>query len=71
VYDGFPAHVLDMQIRERNKILALGKEVTRRESVLAALQQKLAEVRSCISCSGLCFLHTAHYLHTYSPKFCE
>jgi hypothetical protein len=26
--------------------LALGKEVTRRESVLAALQQKLAEVRA-------------------------
>lgn len=44
VYDGYPVHVLDLQIRERNKILALGKEVARRESVLTALQHKLSEV---------------------------
>jgi hypothetical protein len=40
--------VLDLQIRERNKILALGQEVIRRESVLTALQQKLAEVCLCV-----------------------
>jgi hypothetical protein len=45
VYDGYPAEVLDLQIREREKILTLGKEVERRECVLAALQVKLAEVR--------------------------
>ena len=45
MYDGYPQSILDLQIRERNKILALGKEVSRRESVLTALQQKLTEVR--------------------------
>ena len=47
MYDGYPAHILDLQLRERNKILALGKEVARRESVLSALQNKLTEVRKC------------------------
>ena len=47
MYDGYPQSILDLQIRERNKILALGKEVSRRESVLTALQQKLTEV-SCV-----------------------
>ena len=45
MYDGYPAHILDLQIQERDKVLALGKEISRRESVLTALQQKLAEVR--------------------------
>lgn len=54
VYDGFPAQILDLQIRERNKILALSKEVTRRESVLTALQQKLAEVQYVCTVCTVC-----------------
>lgn len=55
MYDGFPQHVLDLQIRERNQILALGKEIARRESVLGALQQKLTEVGDVI----IVFLYVA------------
>lgn len=52
MYDGYPAHILDLQLRERNKILALGKEVARRESVLSALQNKLTEVCEVLCCVG-------------------
>ena len=62
MYDGYPQSILDLQIRERNKILALGKEVSRRESVLTALQQKLTEVRFGLILV-VCRLYSLHVLH--------
>jgi hypothetical protein len=44
VYDGYPQEVLDIQIRERNKVLMLSKEVSRRESSLQALEKKIEEI---------------------------
>ena len=44
VYDGYPQEILDIQIRERNKVLLLSKEVTRRESTLKLLEKKIEDI---------------------------
>lgn len=44
VYDGYPKEMLDIQIRERNKVLLLSKEVQRRESTLQALEAKIEAI---------------------------
>ena len=38
--------MVDLQIRERNRILAMSKEESRRENVLHTLQAKLQEIES-------------------------
>ena len=43
IYDGYPKQIIDLQIQERSKVLAMEREITRRESSLKALQLKLAE----------------------------
>lgn len=40
-YDGYPQHIVDIQIRERNRVLALSKEVSRKEGVLKTLEEKI------------------------------
>lgn len=45
-YDGYPKHILDQQIKERNRVLALGQEVARKEGVLQMLEKKLQEIES-------------------------
>ena len=39
---------MNLQIRERNKVLALSKEISRKESVLHALQAALEQVRGMV-----------------------
>jgi hypothetical protein len=45
IYDGYPTSLMNLQIRERNKILALSKEISRKESVLNSLQAALEQVQ--------------------------
>ena len=44
IYDGYPKHIVDLEVEERKKVLALEKELVRRESSLNGLQKQLQEV---------------------------
>jgi hypothetical protein len=42
VYDGFPKALVDLQIKERERVLAMQREVDRRSDVLQELQEKVS-----------------------------
>ncbi len=46
IYDGFPNQLIDMQIKERNKVLALQKEMKRKEVVLKELENKVQSIEN-------------------------
>ena len=46
LYDGFPMHLIDMQIQQRNKVLNLQKEVKRRNQILQELESKIQSIES-------------------------
>lgn len=41
IYDGYPKQIIDLQLKERNKVLAMERELVRRESSLLQLQAKV------------------------------
>lgn len=45
-YDGIPQSVQDVQIRERNRVMSLSKEVQRRENVLKKLERKISDTNA-------------------------
>jgi hypothetical protein len=46
VYDGYPIKMFDLQIKERERVMALTQEVSRREGVLRALEKKLLDAEA-------------------------
>jgi hypothetical protein len=43
IYDGYPKQIVDLQLKERSKVLAMERELIRRESSLQQLQTKVRE----------------------------
>jgi hypothetical protein len=45
-YDGYPAHLLDWQVQERSRVLAMKREIEVREETLLELEQHIRQARA-------------------------
>jgi hypothetical protein len=69
-YDGYPAHLLDWQVQERSRVLAMKKEIELREDTLLELEQHIQKVRISVILDSVCLCLSPSVSLSLSHLFC-